>query len=165
MKNLNIRKKALSIAVAAVFGISGYHIVDDISSYSQPPKSDLAYSTYHRGNVYIGSSYFLDSLDVSEDDILIEDHRYSANPSFCIRDSYKIKSSAQRYQIIDGIIAYENEYPSNWDRENDRDALEAEWEVHNICYGLNLAENHTKDVDLDNRDKNIYEKTLIKYFL
>ena len=163
MKNLEIRKRAISIAVAAVIGVASYRLVDGITSFSQPPKADLAYSTYHVGNIYIGSPSFLDNLDVTKEDILIEDHRHEPNPFVRIRDSYKIKSRAQRFQIIDGIIAYEYDNPSDWNRENDRKALEAEWKVHNMFYELDLARNHTRDVDLDNGDKYIYEKTLIRY--
>ena len=165
MKNLDIRKRAISIAVAAVIGVANYRFVDGITSYSQPPKSNLAYSTYHVGNIYIGSPGFLDNLDVTKDDILIEDHRHEPNPFVRIRDSYKITSRAQRLQIIDGIIAYEYDNPSNWNRGNDRNALEAEWEVHNMFYKFNLAESHTRDVDFDNGDKYIYEKTPIKYLV
>ena len=75
-----------------------------------------------------------------------------------IKNSYLILDSKTRKEILESLIKYENENPSNWNRTIE--TMELEWEAHNILYYLNYKKDHTTDVDLDNNDEDKYLKIL-----
>lgn len=71
---------------------------------------------------------------------------YGITPhNICIPDSYEVSKHG-----FDAILDYlQNRYPDCdvWKRK--RWSLKAEWAVHNALYGLGIAREHTKDVDLN----------------
>lgn len=119
---------------------------------------EKAFAKYSKGQVYIGDAEFLDSLEVSENDILVEDERDGSDPSMKIRNSYLVTDSNDRKEILEILCKYEEKYPSDWERTIE--AMDLEWEAHNVLYYLNYKKDHTTDVDLDNDDEEKYSKVL-----
>ena len=113
------------------------------------------------GNIYIGDEEYLESLEnVGEKDVIIVDQRKSEDPNMKILDSYKIKSVTEMDCVLQELLKYEEENPTDWDRTYD--SMKNEWIIHNISYLLHYDRERTKDVDLNNKDENVYKKVLLK---
>lgn len=87
------------------------------------------------------------------------DKRNYNDPFFQIYNSYLINDKDTMFKIINGLIDYEKEYPSRWDRT--ADSMFIEWCVHNMCYYLDIEVDRTRDVDLDNDDETLYNKKVL----
>lgn len=125
---------------------NGFHIVAKVS------KNKIEYS---RGTIYIGNNVYLKSInDLKENDVLVLDCREDNDPNVKVYDSYKITSPELIEEIVDGLLLYEEVYPSPWRRS--RNSLIREWNAHNIVYQLGLNHDSTTDVDLNNADEKNY---------
>ena len=113
-----------------------------------------AYAKYPDGNVYIGDLDYINSIECNPNDILVLDER-SEKSNIKVIDSYKIKDRDYRNDIINIILEYENEYPSNWDRS--AETMRDEWFVHNMLYGLGIRRSSTTDVDFENNEEKVYK--------
>lgn len=157
--NLNKLKKIILLyGITFISAVYIYNYNNNKSTNSDNINED-AFDKYSKGQVYIGNKEFLDNLDnINETDILVEDQRNSNNPSMKIRNSYLITDSNTRNEILNILLNYEKQDPSDWDRTIE--TMDLEWEAHNVLYYLNYKKDHTTDVDLDNEDEKKYEKLL-----
>ncbi len=105
----------------------------------------------------------MDSIDVFEGDVLIEDFRYGDNPDMCIYDSYKIDDKDKRNDILEVLCLYEDMYPSSWDRSID--SMRLEWYMHNLGHYLNYKKDHNDNVDLDNEDEDDFDNKVLTRLL
>ena len=113
---------------------------------------------YSLGTIIIGDKKRLDSLkELGTNDILVLDERNDDDPNFKIYNSYRIVNSDIREEIIEGLLYYEDVYPTNWDRS--KESMTNEWTIHDIMHFLGIQLDHTTDVDLNNADE---EKYIVK---
>lgn len=162
---MNKTKKKLIVLALSTSLLASYISYSDY----HPPvvalceEDHLAFARYSRGKVYIGSKEFLESLDVTENDILVEDLRDEEDPDMRIYNSCKIKDYAARNEIIQILLLYERMYPSDWERT--AGSLRLEWLAHNIFHDLNYETHRTTDVDLNNKDEDVFNKVILKTIL
>ena len=123
--------------------------------YTQKESKEAFYK-YRKGNIYIGNVEYLNSLNKEENDILILDKRDGDDPNIKIIDSYLITDVNLINEVLDVVLEYEKENPSEWNRTKKTMAIE--WLLHNTAYYLNYQRDRTKDVDLNNLDEDYYEK-------
>ena len=163
MKN-NKLKKGLAYVGILILIISGYNY-----EHKYNPKYEIleenydAFARYSKGKIYIGTkSYLIGCIDKIEDgDIIILDQRNSQNdPNMKIISSYKITDKDIRNEILEVLCKYEEKYPSKWNRTIE--SMRLEWFMHNISYKLNLEQDRTGDVDLDNNDEEYYDNEIIR---
>lgn len=105
-------------------------------------------------------------LELLKDDktgIFIIDDRLIGNSDMAIYESYRILNRNEMKDIINIMLHYETEYPSNWNRT--ATSMKNEWDIHNICYYCNIDRNSTKEVDFDNNDETRYDSDLITKIL
>ena len=94
----------------------------------------------------------------AERELLIIDDRTAKDPSFQIRNSYRIRTRAEREEILTALITYskenprENETGEQWKRTVK--AMEREWVLHNIAYGFGILRSSSMHVDLNNAEEN-----------
>ena len=115
---------------------------------------NVKYASYSKGDVYIGTELPSDFYD-NPYDVFVLDRRDGKNPDMRVYDSYRITSLPDQEAIIDILLRYEEEYPSNWNRT--KESLLREWLVHNNCYELGIKVSHTRHVDFDNEDEETYK--------
>lgn len=117
--------------------------------------------TYSKGNIYIGNSKYIESLnDIKDNDILVLDERNSKDPNMKIIDSYKITNKNDMLDILNELLKYEENNPSDWNRS--LISMRNEWIYHDLSYFLNYEQESSKDVDLNNADEYKYQKKLIR---
>ena len=119
-----------------------------------------AYAAYQDGHIYIGDQDFLDVIYPKQGDVMILDARHEKDPDFKIIDSYLINDRSKQREILEALNAYEEDYPSNWNRS--LESMESEWFVHNICYHFNIRVVSSRNLDLNNTDEELYCKRLKK---
>ena len=105
-------------------------------------------------------------LELLKDDntgIFIIDDRSISNSDMAVYNSYKIVNKKEMTDIIDIILHYESEHPSNWNRT--ATSMKNEWDIHNICYYCNIDRNSTREVDFDKSDETRYDSDLITKIL
>jgi hypothetical protein len=112
------------------------------------------YATYSNGNIYIANSDVIKQIIVDSSDVYIIDNRFSTNPNICICNSYKINNKNDIDEILDILLKYEEEYPSQWNR--DFITMRREWIMHNLCYYFEVEKYRTAEVDLNNDDEEMY---------
>ncbi len=117
---------------------------------------------YSKGTIYIGDSDYLDSQeDLGFYDVLALDERNDdKDPNIKIIDSYRFHNPEIREEIIEGLLMYEEKYPSDWNRT--RKTLSREWQGHNTAHFFGLKQHRTTDVDLNNKDEDSYR---LSYYL
>lgn len=86
-------------------------------------------------------------------DVLVLDDRDAGNPSFQILRSCAVRDPAARREILDAIIAFDLQYPSERPWRRSMDSLVKEWNLHNLAYRLHIYRKSSADVDLDNYDE------------
>lgn len=154
MKKINHKVKYFLLVGASVICVSiakepyKYH-----PNYEILDESD-AYAKYAGGYVYIGDEDYLKGIKFKTGDVLVLDEREEKD-NIKIINSYKITDKEFRNDIINIILEYENEYPSNWDRSVE--TMRDEWTVHNILYGLHIKEDSTTDADFENYEEKVYK--------
>ena len=88
-----------------------------------------AYAKYSEGYVYIGDEEYLKGIKFKPGDVLVLDER-EEKKNMKIINSYMITDKEFRNDIISIILAYENDYPSSWDRT--AETMRDEWTVHTL---------------------------------
>ena len=162
LKNKKFQKFCLIYSITFISSIFLYNLITKKENNHYKISTNEAFDSYSNGLVYIGDKQFIDNLkNIKKGDILVEDERDSSNPSMKIRNSYLITDSNERKEILKILCEYEKKYPSDWDRTIE--AMNLEWEAHNILYYLNYKKDHTTDVDLDNNDEQKYSKILKRH--
>ncbi len=159
-------KRNLLAASAALVILASYGSID----YEYHPNYEIVdeicgpFGCYSCGNVYIGSRNYLRSLtNITENDILVEDQRFSADPNMKIYSSYRITDKDIRNEILEVLCRYEECYPSPWDRTIE--SMRLEWTMHNFSYYFNNETNRTRDVDLDNDEQEYYDNPVLRKIL
>lgn len=165
MKNLDRNKKVfllLSMYILILFSPKKVNRDYDIRCNSDYCiTSDEPYARYKDGSIYIGDIEYIKSIvDSNSNDIYIIDDRKSLNPDMAICDSHKIRDKKFMNEIIDLLLEYEKENPSNWNRT--KESMINEWIMHNISYDLDFKRESTERVDLDNKDEKKYSLTLFR---
>lgn len=118
-------------------------------------ESNMPFATYGNKDLYIGSKQYIEKIkDNSSEDIYIIDDRENTDPNIIVCDSHKIKTMKEITNILNILITYENEYPSDWDRS--LKTMKREWLIHNLCHLLKIRIKSAKNVDLNNLDEEIY---------
>ncbi len=85
--------------------------------------------------------------------VAVYDDRHTGNPSFRIFESYKIVRHKKKLEVLNALIAYDKANPTDPQWKRTLPSLEREWVIHNIAYRFGLFREHTRDVDLDNREE------------
>jgi len=156
------KMKFVFVAFASSLVILSYEKVLGYTTYNPNYKileDDDAYGEYPLGRVYIGSEEYINSLVNEENNIYIIDEREIRN-NIKILDSYKIRNRNYQMDILNIINSYEEKYPTNWDRSVE--TMLTEWNAHNFCYNINYRRDHTTDVDFENSEEELYQKTILK---
>ncbi len=142
----------------------GSHMIDNNYDTSDIEIVDGdCYATYSCGSVYIGDRCFLNEINCSEGDVLVEDLRDDNDPNMKIINSMEIDDKNIRNEILEILCDYEEEYPSKWNRSID--SMRLEWFMHNIGYTNGLETRRTKDVDLNNEDEEKYNNKVLSKLL
>ena len=141
------------------------HVYNPNITYNQEYTKDepIPFATYSNGNVYICNKEIIAKLVQEENDIYIIDQRNSSDPNFCICSSHQITSKEQRNEILELLLEYERQYPTNWDRSIE--SMRNEWAIHNICYDLGIKTTSSVDVDLNNQDEEKYNSKVLTRIL
>jgi len=123
---------------------------------------------YSDGVVFIGDSACIKTIENKNDlDFIVLDDRKAKDPNMKIYDSYKVKEEVKQKEILEKLLTYESMFPSNWNRT--MQSLINEWDAHNKLYNFGYKRERTADVDLNNKDEDLYSKklgitTIIKYY-
>lgn len=118
-------------------------------------QSSDAYAYFNDGKIYICNSIIIDKIrDDSSNDIYIIDDRFKYDPNFRICNSYEITNLNDMNKILEVLLEYEKDYPSDWDRTIK--SMRREWLMHNLCYYFDVEKHRTSEVDLNNDDENKY---------
>lgn len=153
IKNMKIKKACVVLLLS--IPVTGIIVEKHNKSYikNDDRGSDIFSPYGYVGNkaVYIGE--YPDNFVVNLDSITIIDHRLSDDPNYIVIDSYKVRNTVERLEVLKLLLEYNNEYVSEWDRS--LLSMDIEWLIHNICYELDYEVNKTKDVDLNNADENL----------
>ena len=91
------------------------------------------------------------------------DRRNCKDPVYQIYNSFMINDRETMYKVLNALIEYEKEIPSDWDRTID--SMYIEWCIHNLCYYLDIFPERTKDVDLNNGDESFYNKKILSLIM
>ncbi len=111
---------------------------------------------YNDGIIYIGDRKYLNSIkELNDNDVLVLDLRKASDPNLKIINSYQYLNPEVREEIIEGLLLYEEMYPSKWNRT--KNSLIREWAAHNYMYFFGYEHSHTTDVDLNNVDEETYQ--------
>ena len=122
-----------------------------LNNYTGSEENEIEF----KGKIYIGNKQYLESIkNVTEDDILILDQRNLKNPNIRIYNSYLIDDVAIMDYVIDYLLEYEKNNPSNWNRT--KVSMRREWLFHNMAYKVNVDRERTQHLDLDNADETKY---------
>ena len=76
-----------------------------------------------------------------------------------IYNSYEFRNRDEMMDILEVLQEYERRYPTNWYRTNP--SMMNEWRIHNILYDISFERSHTREVDFDNLDEEIYDSKLL----
>lgn len=166
MKKLSQNKRAfiaLSACIIILTSIkfNNHHYSPEITFNDEyNPGSEEPFGTYRRGNIYIGNQEFIDRIfDESTGDVYVIDLRDTDNPDMEIYNSYEFRNRDEMMDILEVLQEYERRYPTDWDRSNS--SMMNEWRVHNILYDFSFERSHTREVDFDNLDEEIYNSKLL----
>jgi hypothetical protein len=119
------------------------------------------YIKYTDGNIYIGDEDYLDSItELGPYDFKVLDDRSSNDPDLKVYDSYKTINPVSIAEVVDALLSYEDQYPSDWNRS--KHSLFNEWISHNIMFYFGYKTHRTTDVDLNNGDEEVYKIKLLK---
>ena len=115
-------------------------------------KAETPYATYNSKDIYIVDD--LQEITTDNTNIYIIDNRDEQDPNISIYNSYQFKRLDDIDNILNLLIEYEHQYPSNWHRT--LKSMKNEWLIHNICYFFNIQKSRTEQVDFNNDDEKIY---------
>lgn len=113
---------------------------------------------YYCGQTSSGKAIFIstdNNYSAPPDAIRIIDSRSGTdNPNIRIQDSYKVNTRAEKDEIIDTILQYNKEFPSEIEWIRTKKYLQIEWNAHNDLYYLYKNE-RCQHVDFDNADEGV----------
>ena len=127
---------------------------------TNPTYSIEPYTTYSGGNIYIADKDTIMNVLVESNDIYVIDERNGTNPNMVVVNSYKIRSLKQIEELIDTLLQYEEENPSDWDRT--KSSLYNEILLHNLGFDLGIEKIRTRNVDFDNNDQDKFESPILR---
>ncbi|MBQ4032194.1 MAG: hypothetical protein II625_10605 [Bacilli bacterium] len=166
MDKKKMKRKILAIS-ASILILTTYYNIDHVyhPSYEIMDENPCGpFGCYSCGYIYIGDKEYLSSLtNLTENDILVEDQRFSSDPNMKIYSSYRIDDKDLRNEILEVLCQYEECYPSPWDRTIE--SMRLEWLMHNISYFFNHEQNRTGDVDLNNEEQEYYDVPVLNKIL
>ena len=106
-------------------------------------------------DIYIvGKDYAEENVNDNTSNIYIIDDRFDKDPDISICNSYKYKSIEDIDTILNMLLEYEKNNPTEWNRSFK--SMKDEWLMHNFCYYMHLQKDRTKQVDFNNGDEEIY---------
>ncbi len=153
---------AISTALFLFFGVRSSNIPDP-NRYRKNFVIKKGSVKYSRGTIYIASSDELDKMtDLEEGDVLVEDGRNDSDPDLRVRGSRYIHNFDVREEIIEGLLAYEEVFPTDWERT--KESMDNEWDVHNFLSTFNYQTNRTNDVDFNNKDEEKFKIKILSIF-
>ena len=155
-KKTKKRIMALYIASMCLFGAYKYEhkYTPNIAIICED--EDCFKARYSNGYVYIGTKEYLNSVQTTPNDVCVLVLTNGDDPDMKVISSYEIKDKDIRNEILEIICLYERLHPSDWDRTIE--SMRLEWFVHNFCYDCNHKIDHTRDVDFDNDEQELYDK-------
>ncbi len=137
---------------------------NELYPYNTTPTETICpYTTYGNRNIYIADEETIKRIIVESNDIYIIDERDEKDPNMCICNSHLIKSTQEIEDIIDILLQYEKENPSDWERT--RDSLINEWIMHNLGFDFGIKRLRTRNVDLNNADEENYDDLILSRIL
>ena len=158
MKIKSIVKKLTlySSLVALLLTLSSSNINKKSGSYYREGiKLEKGKIEYQYGTIYIGDEEYLNSIDsLKKNDLLVLDSRSDTDPDLKVIDAYKIDDPIIRDEILEGLLFYEEIFPTDWERS--LNSMRREWYVHHTLYVLGYQVDRTKDVDFNNNDEKVY---------
>lgn len=162
MKNNKLKRDIIILLLSLGIYSTYKYLTKYEPSYEILSEDEDAYAKYDGGLIYIGGRMYIRSLidNVSDGDILVIDRRLADDPNMTILDSYRITNKDDIKDILNCLLAYENEFPTNWDRTFT--SMVTEWEAHNFLYRLHYQRYRTDDVDLNNADEDVYNNIALK---
>ena len=118
-------------------------------------ENDYTKIYFKGGKVYICDEETIDSIrDDSTRDIYVVDGRNAKDPNMRICNSYEVLNPFDMRRLLNILLEYEKEYPSEWNRT--LISMIREWLAHNACYYSDVETHRTAEVDLNNADENQY---------
>ena len=158
------RGKWKIVLYASILSLSFFSIDHEYHPQVKILHANEAFAQYSEGLVYIGSKYYIDHLDnVKSGDVLVYDQRYLSDQNMKILSSYEITNKDSRNEVLEILMAYEQEYPTGWDRTIE--SMRLEWLLHNFSYCVSNETNRAKDVDLNSKDEEIYHHPIVNKLL
>ncbi len=128
---------------------------DVVYNESYQYQSSDPYAYFGNGKVYICDEYTIGQIrDDSTNDFYIVDSRSNRDPDIKICNSYEVLDPIKMYKLLNILLRYESEYPSEWNRS--LISMILEWMGHNFGYYSNIEQHRTSEVDLNNADENKY---------
>lgn len=117
-----------------------------------------------KGNIYWGnreynSSYF-SANDTEINTYILDKRRGNSNPEVVLYNSHNL-DIFDIMEICKLICEIEKIDPTDFDR--DYESLVLEWIFHHTAYQFGYKINHSKDVNFDNNDKELYEELSKKF--
>ena len=139
--------------------VSSWHRNEVTYNNSYQYQSEDPYAYFRNGKIYICSAEVIDRIrDDNTQDIYIIDQRDNKDPNMRICNSYEIVDPIDIYKIINILLRYEREYPSEWNRTIISMILE--WLGHDASYYCGFETHRTAEVDLNNADEKQYRLTI-----
>jgi hypothetical protein len=130
------------------------------SDYTILGDDSEAFASYSNGLIYIGSEDYINGLEnINEGDILIIDERYKEDPNMVICNSCVITDRDVRNEILEVLLEYEIQNPSDWNRSIE--SMRLEWLCHNMAYNLDYRVEDSCEVDLNNADEEKYDQKVL----
>ena len=154
---MSIKKRVLSFGTAIVM----------LFFLQQSKRRDKDYHfengsiKYTDGTIYIGDEDYLESItDLGPFDFLVLDERDAEDPNLKVYDSYKLFNPISIAEVVDALLSYEDQLPSDWNRS--KVSLVNEWLSHDLMHFLGYKTHRTTDVDLNNKDEEVYKIKVLK---
>lgn len=162
---MKIKTKFVSFSLVVALALSGISLVKEELKFDHSQityndefnkSNNPLYATYKGKDIYITN--YKGNYETDDNIISIVDLRNSEE-NIKIISSYKINNIFEMAQIIDIILEYNKNNPSNplWIRS--KSSLINEWLAHNGLYMIDFEGkyiSHTEDVDFENNEEKRY---------
>ncbi len=161
-------KRKTKIFIATIIGCITFFCLkpsDHIQMLTYPTICDADYDEDHLRFANIKDMDIYITPDINfmppkEDDIVIIDLR-DEKEDIKILSSHKINDPILQSSIIDIILKYNLENPSNKPWIRTKDSLQNEWLAHNLAYAFCYERERTADVDFENKEEEDYKIKLL----
>lgn len=152
----NIIALTLAFIIVTTFVSSRLENLEDNIVIDYTISDPLYRGTCRSGDVYIGTeSQIKNLINNGVEGVFVVDQRNDDEPNVKIINSYKITNKKKMREVLMLIKRYDEENPSKWSRTIN--SMVNEWWAHNICYDSNYYACHSKDVDLNNGDEEVFD--------